>query len=393
MAKQDIKDTLKQLSEEWFLTEPAFFALYCQQQLEENARMDCSIRCGNGKLEYNPLILSHKNYREIDQLIRIELIRLFLKHPYERRPDGCCQEAMSIGSNVTIADSYCGLHKEKLPLHEPAYYHLPIGQYYEWYAKHIQQQQERQDKTNSSSSKQTSNQESNKSSEGNDSAANPGQDHAQLWQENSLERERINALIERTTDWGSIPSNLVESIKASTKARINQKLIWQGFHSAIICCQRKLTRMKPNRRTGFLQMGSTRQQDTRILAAVDVSGSINDAILSDFYSSINRIFRYGTVQIDICQFDAELGPVRPMNRASKDITIVGRGGTNYQPVINYILDHQTVYDGLIILTDGIAPNPELGKSQKFPILWVLPDANAYETFKERLQKLGRVTHL
>ena len=90
-------DTLKLLSENWFLQEPAFFSLLCQQQLEENVRMECAIRCGQGRIEYNPLLLSKKNYAEVEQLMRVEMIRLFLKHPYERQPEGCSKEAISIG--------------------------------------------------------------------------------------------------------------------------------------------------------------------------------------------------------------------------------------------------------------------------------------------------------
>ena len=135
-------DTLKLLSENWFLKEPAFFSLLCQQQLEENARMECAIRCGQGRIEYNPLLLSKKNYAEVEQLMRVEMIRLFLKHPYERQPEGCSKEAISIGSDITIGDGYCMLHKDKLPVHDPAFYHLPLGQYFEWYAKQIQQQKQ-----------------------------------------------------------------------------------------------------------------------------------------------------------------------------------------------------------------------------------------------------------
>lgn len=384
---------LRQLSENWFLTEPAFFALYCQQQLTENVKMECPVRCGQGRLEYNPLILKHKNYAEVEQLVRIELIRLFLKHPYERQPEGCCREAMSVGSNITIADGYCLLHKEKLPLHDPTYYHLPLGQYYEWYVKQIQQQQDDNDRNNRSNNNTTSPSTDSSSSQSSNQKESHNH-HAGLWREDELQRQRINDLIDRTTDWGSIPGEIVEQIKASTQARIDHRLIWQGFHSAVLSSQRCLTRMRPNRRTGFLQMGSTRQFDTRLLAAIDVSGSISDLQLSDFYSSINRLFRYGAIEIDVCQFDAVLGPILPMQRARQEITIKGRGGTSFQPVFDYLSEHVQEYDGLLILTDGQAPPPQVDKSRRLPpVLWVTTDRNAYEQSKDWMKQTGRVTYL
>lgn len=382
------------LSDDWFLREPAFFALYCQQQLEENARMDCALRCGQGKIEYNPLILKHKNYAEFEQLMRIEMIRLYLKHPYEREPEGCSREAMAIGSNITIADGYCMLKKEKLPLHDPAYYHLPLGMYYEWYAKEISKQEEVGDspKQKQENQQNINNQQRQNNSKKNDNNNNQylegTSDLSELWREDSLQRQKINDLIERTTDWGTIPSDVIERIKASTHARINNHLIWQGFRSAILKSQRQLSRMRPNRRTGFLQMGNTRQFSTRLLVAVDVSGSISTETLEDFYSSINRLFRYGSVDIDICQFDAVIGSVHTMQQAKTEIEVQGRGGTSFQPVIDYIANHPE-YDGLLILTDGQAPAPVIPPHFHSHVLWVCQDKAAYNACHEWMEKSGR----
>lgn len=392
-------EMLRMLSDDWFLREPAFFALYCQQELEENVQMECAVRCGQGKIQYNPLVLKHKNYAELEQLMRIELIRLYLKHPYEREPEGCSRESMAIGSNITIADDYCTLHKEKLPLHEPGYYHLPMGMYYEWYAKHIEQQKEK-DPSDSpegegqshAQQEQSQNKKQNSDDEEHSPAGEPEGSLAELWREDSLQRQKIDELIERTTDWGSIPADVVEKIKASTKARINSHLIWNGFRSAVLSSQRQFTRMRPNRRTGFKQMGNTRQFDTRLLVGIDVSGSITTEALQDFFSAVNRLFRYGTTQIDLCQFDAALSAVEPMKRTHSEIKVHGRGGTNFQPIIDYTAEHPD-YDGLIILTDGQAPAPILPPHFRTRILWVCQDRQAYDCYHEWMEKSGRCTYL
>ncbi len=357
--------------------------------------MECPVRCGQGRIEYNPLLLRHKNFAEVEQLMRIEMIRLFLKHPYEREPEGCCREAMAIGSNITIADGYCTLHKEKLPLQEPAFYHLPLGQYYEWYAKRLQEQMN-DEKSRNDQPKENEQQTDQKKNEGGGESQQqgvtaPSEDLSALWREDSLKRQQINDLIERTTDWGTIQAEIVERIKASTQAKIDQRLIWQGFKSNVLNSQRKLTRMRPNRRTGFLQMGNTRQFTTRLLVAVDVSGSITDEVLADFFSAVNRLFRYGVAQIDVCQFDATLGPVVPMQRAHREISVCGRGGTSFQPIIDYVHDHYE-YDGLIILTDGQAPPPQIPKSL-CPLLWVCQDQPSYQASESWMRLSGRCCYI
>lgn len=366
--------------------------------------MECAFRSGQGKIEYNPLILLHKNYAEVEQLMRVEMIRLFLKHPYERQPEGCSKEALSIGSDITIGDGYCMLHKDKLPVHDPGFYNLPLGQYYEWYAKQIQEQKQESERENQSNQSSPNNPKDSEAP----SAPHPSlydnpadKDKSQLWREDELQRQRINNLINRTTDWGTMPAEIVEIIKASTQARINNRLIWEGFHSSILSSQRHLTRMRPNRRTGFLQLGSTHQFDTHLLVAIDTSGSISDNMLSDFYSAINLIFRYGVVQIDVCQFDAVLGPIEPMHQAHRIVNVKGRGGTSYQPLFDYIMLQRNEYDGLVILTDGQAPPPSAdGKMVKkgdkhlhTSILWVCSDKASYQVSHEWMEQTGRCCYL
>ena len=397
------------LSEEWFLQEPAFFALFCTQRMQENVKMECALRCGQGVIEYNPLILEKKNYRQVEQLMRIEMIRLFLKHPYERQPDGCSREAMALGSDCTIEDGYCFLN-EKLPLKGPGFYHLPMGETYEYYAKKIQEQNQKDDdrdgKGNNNENHSATGNDGNSdngndanNADGNDRGneakeskenRNEDRDKAELWREDALRRSRINDLIERTSDWGTIPGDIVERIKASTKARINNSYIMQGFRSSIISSRRQLTRMKPNRRTGFLQMGNSRQFDTSLLVAVDVSGSVTESQIADFYSVVNRVFRFGIAKIDCVQFDSCLGEIKPLRHASNEIKVVGRGGTSFQPIFDFLDGNLNSYDGVMILTDGQAPPPIVPDNFKINVLWVCSDRQAYEANKEWMTASGRV---
>ena len=400
------------LSEEWFLQEPAFFALFCTQRMQENVKMECALRCGQGVIEYNPLILEKKNYRQVEQLMRIEMIRLFLKHPYERQPDGCSREAMALGSDCTIEDGYCFLN-EKLPLKGPGFYHLPMGETYEYYAKKIQEQNQKDDDRdgkgnnnenrsatgndgNSDNGNDANNADGNDRGNGDDERKNNGnedRDKAELWREDAVRRSRINDLIERTSDWGTIPGDIVERIKASTKARINNSYIMQGFRSSVISSRRQLTRMKPNRRTGFLQMGNSRQFDTSLLVAVDVSGSVTESQIADFYSVVNRVFRFGIAKIDCVQFDSCLGEINPLRHANNEIKVVGRGGTSFQPIFDFLDGNGNIYDGVMILTDGQAPAPIVPDHFKINVLWVCSDRQAYEANKEWMMESGRVCYI
>ena len=136
--------------------------------------------------------------------------------------------------------------------------------------------------------------------------------------------------------------------------------------------------MRPNRRYGWDQMGIVHPYTTRLLVATDVSGSITDKDISRFFGVVNRFFRYGIPQIDVLEFDCDIKlPVITLKKAQQKIKVLGRGGTSFQPVIDYFDKHKES-DGLIIFTDGYAFIPNLPVGRK--ILWVLCNIEAYKNF-------------
>lgn len=384
------QDMIRLMAENWFLSEPVFYAVYCTQELRENARMACAVRCGQGRLEFNPLVLMHKSYAETEKLFRTEIIRLLMKHPYERRPQGYADHVIALGSDITIGDNYCFIHtKDKLPVQTPEAYHLPLGMHYEWYVRALSDQ-------GNGSAPQATQQPDNKSD--NTYPEDPSDDSQALadksamWQENEMERERINTMIERTTEWGSLPAELVEYLRVSARPKNNHRHLLQGFKAAVTAAECQLTRMRPNRRTGFAQMGRRRRVVTRILVAIDVSGSIPSELIGRFYALVNQLFTYGSAEIDVLTFDAEIQSVAPMTRRYDDLRITGRGGTRIEPVLDY-LSAKGHYHGLIVLTDGQFPTNQLSNSKlsNSQILWVLPTEYIYQKAAPELSKWGRVT--
>lgn len=202
---------------------------------------------------------------------------------------------------------------------------------------------------------------------------------AELWEEDQLSAEQVKETVrraQRSRQWGSVAGNLKDEIEATTIVRIDYRTILSGFRASILCSKRRLTRMIPSRRYGFQYMGSKRDFATRLLVAIDVSGSVVDEQVAQALSIINRFFKYGVENVDVIPFDYDLqGDVLPMKKAQKTLKIQGRGGTNFQPPIDYFLKNR--YDGLIMITDGYSSKPELPKDFYGNILWMLYDDDTY----------------
>lgn len=359
--------------ERWFITEPPLFSVLCLHELVQNAQMSCPLRSGRKKLEYNPDIVREMSDDGLEEALRAEAVRLLLKHPYERRPEGCSQKAMGLGSNLVVGDNY---KHPRFRIETPEDFGLKTGMSYEWYARMVEQQE--------SSGGQGGN---DGDDDGQQSTSDKHRDLAELWDEDELTVQMINEVISTTKSWGSLGGNFAELLQASLKAKINWRNIFAGFRASIISSKRKLTRMKPNRRTGFDNMGSVRRFDTKLLVAVDVSGSISTESLKYFYGVINSAFRYGFESIDVIQFDCGVRAVHNLKKVIKDVAIVGRGGTSFQEPIDYA--HENGYDGLVVLTDGYAPEPTIPDGYKTGILWVCENESCLKQHKKWMEKTGR----
>ena len=362
--------------ERWFITEPPLFQVLCIHELVQNTHMYCPLRSGRKKLEYNPEIVREMSDDELEEALRAEAVRLLLKHPYERRPEGCSQKAMGLASNLVIGDNY---KHPRLRIETPQDRGLKSGMNYEWYARAVEMMPDGPDCRNNNGSTEE---------DGGDSpSSNIYRDLAELWDEDELTVQMINEVINSTKSWGSLGGNFAELLQASLKAKINWRNIFAGFRASIISSKRKLTRMRPNRRTGFDNMGSIRLFDTKLLVAVDVSGSISTESLKYFYGVINSAFRYGFESIDVIQFDCGVRTVDNLKKVIKDVAVIGRGGTSFQEPIDYA--HEKGYDGLVILTDGYAPEPDIPEGFKTGILWVCENESCLSHHKEWMEKSGR----
>lgn len=427
-------DLITKIAERWFLMEPALFRIYCGQDFSENRQMTCPVRCGKGKVEYNPDLITDFDFARMEESLRVEMIRLFLKHPYQRQPEGSLREALTLGSNWVIDQHYGLLYQGYSKARE---YQLPNGECFEWYVGKLNvllRQPSPPDKTDpneTGDSDKKSNQRSDEADdpdsgkeeenghtpedkqqkqeqEQNDKNTQKGGDGSQtqegptpqdqrqqladqseLWEEDELRQEEINETIRNTTDWGSIPGNMIERIIASLQVKMDYRKALSAFHTSILSSKRRLTRMKPNRRSGFAQMGSRYDLASNILVAVDVSGSIDSRTLRAFYSAIARFFKYGVETIDVVQFDIGLREVTTFKKRPKNVEVRGRGGTEFQSVFDHLKTH-IQYDGLIIFTDGYAPEPSVDFKMRTKVLWVCRSEEEYQRHQEWMRHTGKV---
>lgn len=411
-----VRERIQQETEQWFLTEPLFFTVYCTHRLKMNANMQCALRSGQGRIEYNPEIIEGVKDMELSAMLRVEMIRILLQHPYARQPLGCKPMVLQMASDMVISPAY---HFGFLDMTRPEQYGLPSGQHYEWYAKRlcemgVHRDGDKPSEGNSCTNKQKGEDVSEPSKEGNNQAQNisqgslgpeqgqsleqrlaedDGTDYTALWEEDSFQSRMITDIVHSTTQWGSISGGMVELIKKAADGKIDYRNVLRAFRSSILSQKRCLTRMRPSRRFGFEQMGSRYDFVTRLLIAIDTSGSVGSEELGRYFRIITTFFKYRVQEIDVLMFDfAVQGKPIKLDEAKKnkqEFKVKGRGGTNFQVPIDYVKEHPN-YDGLIIITDGYAETPEVPPHMSTKLLWVIDNEQSYKQNYSSLRKTGRV---
>ena len=391
-----VGERIKTISQDWFLTEPLIFAVLCTHALKRNDNMGCDMRCGKGLIEYNPDKLEHFDDNQLALRLKAEVVRIILKHPYQRQPYNPRRDVMRLSSDLTLCDNLEGM--DTIGLEPPHIFNVPrdqaFEQYYSLMAGQILQIEQDADGDGIPI-------DMNLPGDGQGDSDNLTDDllqadaGASLWEEDELMTEKVNHEIEtaqRCNQWGSLGGDLRALIESTLVSKQNFRAILSQFRASILSTKRHLTRMRPNRRYGWDAMGSQYAYSTRLLVAVDVSGSVPDEDIKKFLAVINRFFKQGIESIEVIEFDSKITTEKPiaLKQAANGIRVIGRGGTNFQPAIDFYYEHEE-YDGLVFLTDGYAATPKLPDDKRHkPLAWILTKQGGNE---DNLRPLGPIVRI
>jgi predicted metal-dependent peptidase len=105
-----------------------------------------------------------------------------------------------------------------------------------------------------------------------------------------------------------------------------------------------------------------------MLLAIDTSGSVSDTELKEFMNEIHHIYKQG-VDITVIQCDTSIRSIEPY-KGKNEIKVFGRGGTEFDPVLDYYNANLKKYTSLVYFTDGECYTSVKPKSK---VLWVLSE--------------------
>ena len=181
--------------------------------------------------------------------------------------------------------------------------------------------------------------------------------------EKQLIQNQINSQIKTAAEQtmkmrGTIPAEMQAIVDELFKPKprvFDWKAYFRRMLGSIYDVNIKKTRRKESIRFPGAA-GIKHKKKVSILVAVDTSGSVNDEELKDFFSEITYIYKAGA-RITILECDAAIS-------ANYEYTgkwtgkVHGRGGTDFQPVIDYYRKNMKDYAALVYFTDGFCSIPD-----------------------------------
>lgn len=191
------------------------------------------------------------------------------------------------------------------------------------------------------------------------------------WGPNELVDDKIRRKIEhldRTNSWGELSESFKEMVRAAQRTEVPWRKLLKHEYGMIISSELRPTFKKPDRRFGYPYSSKVRKYQDKVLIAWDTSGSISNKDMTKMLAETNKLA--ATMPVDLMLFDCALQYKKAVewNKRKVECGVLGRGGTAFQPVFDYAVEHG--YKTLVIFTDGYAPAPTKSKKIK-RVLWVL----------------------
>ena len=417
------ENRLKAVIKNWFITEPLLFSVVTTHHLVTNDGLTVPMRSGRKCIEFSDLLTSGLSDAQLTDFLKIEAYRILLKHPYARQPYKANPTALQLASDVIISKYFtppsgietAGVVYLKSQAWRFSTLDFPLGKRWadtdelRFYQRNLQVDR----KTGLLKTVDDLTFEQwykrllfliRETSAGGGQASGAGAlsdydlsavtESAELWQEDENAQKQIDDNIKKAdieNGWGETGGNLVRTLQNQADFSFDYRRALTRFRANIVSVNRRLTRMKPSRRYGFAAMGSRYERKADILIAVDVSGSITDESFARFYHAIKNFFFLKIIEnIDLIFFDVNLKNTKPV-KFTKNFNlaeITGRGGTNFQPPIDYFLENHSRYSGMIIFTDGEGDVPKItGAVGNSAILWILDSRLAYEKSRWWIESL------
>ena len=336
---------------------------------------------GHFEMVYNPEFFEGISDDHKLGVLMHEFYHLVFEHVTGRLPAEGMTKMWNQATDLAINSHLIGkLPKGALIPGEDYFKDLPVGRSADEYFEILKQKQEE-----------------NEDGEGNgEGEGDPGtwDDHSG-WGEgdntaNEIAKERLKEAVKKAAEeasksnaWGSVSSDVRQDIIDSITAKVDWRKVLRYFIKTSQKSSKRSTIKKINRRYAYVHPGKKVQRQAKIAIAIDQSGSVDNQMLTKFFSELNNLSKLA--EFTVIPFDHDVKPelVYVWKKGThKKKERVLTGGTCFNAPTDYVNEHG--FDGMIVLTDLYAPKPKRCKAQRMWMTTAECAKQPYFTTNERI---------
>lgn len=318
------------------------------------------------KLWYNPDFVGQFNDDTVLQLLKHEVLHLCLQHPFigERQGFESTQYKHKVYNCACDLEVNCYLDRTKMQKEVGGLwvenYNYPRQQgSVAYYKALIGDEPEEQDQQSAGGGLTIS-------KNGKTMVLKPTDDHS-MWPKgaDAAELDRMKSDVEAMVAFaaeevekhqGEVPGELkgmVDKIRKKPKPVADWKRYCRRYLGNEYTYLTKKSRRRESKRFPDA-MGTRHQRKSRILVAIDTSGSVSMPEYREFMGQILTMKEKANFRILEC--DAVIQNEYEFNGKIHE-NLHGGGGTSFQPVIDYFIAHKREFDCLVYFTDGYCSVP------------------------------------
>ena len=326
---------------------------------------------GHFEMLYNPEFFAELPDEHISGVLMHEFYHLVFEHVTGRLPAEGMTKIWNVATDLSINSHLIGKLPEKALIPGGKHFEdFPVGLSAEQYLELLKQKAEE-------------NEEGEGEGEGGEGDWETLDDHSG-WGEvdnttKEIAKERLKEAVKkaaeeasRSNSWGSISQATRQDILDSIATNVDWRKVLRYFIKTSQRSSKRSTIKKINKRYAYVHPGKKIQRQAKIAVAIDQSGSVDNQMLSAFFSELNNLAKLA--EFTVIPFDHEVDESKIYvwkkgeNRKRERVLT---GGTDFNAPTEYVNNNN--FDGMIVLTDMYAPKPKRCKAQR---MWMTDQAGA-----------------
>ena len=347
------------------------------------------------ELMYNPEFMGSLSERHLQGVLMHEFYHLIFEHVTGRKPaDGLKRldnVAMDLAINCHIAEYLPGeanpgpeingqAMKACIP-GEGIFKDLPPYQTYEWYLEALKKMGEENDEEGEGEGGGIGDADSFDSHDGFGEADGTTKEIASERLKDAIKKAAEEA--EKSRNWGTVSHSMRQDIMERIATKIDWRKVLRYFVKTSQRSDKRSTPRRLNKRYPRVHPGKRVRRHAKIAVSIDQSGSVDDAMLTAFFSELNKLAEIAT--FEVIPFDTEVAEDKVYTwkkgqhrKTTRELT----GGTDFNSPTKYVNERN--FDAHIILTDMMAPKPIPSKCQRMWLTTARYKARPYFQTQERV---------